>query len=86
MDPLSRSLGAAIRAAPVSRRALARAAKVSPALLDFIVQGERAATPPVARAVARALDTLARRCARQARAIERAVNRAGRRPGREEAS
>ncbi len=73
------SLWAAVRkalsAAPVSVSAVAVRAGVSQSLLARIRSGDRAATPAVADAVARALETLGARCTRAARQIRQAQHR-----------
>lgn len=63
----------AIRRAPCTMRALARAAGVSHAMLAGIVAGDERATPRVALKVARALERWAARCAKDAAALRAAV-------------
>jgi len=74
-DRLSAAVARAIREAPCSVRALARAADVPDSTLVRIVAGERAATLDVADRVARALETWSGRCARLARGIRQAKPR-----------
>jgi plasmid maintenance system antidote protein VapI len=72
MDRLTNAVARAIREAPCSVRALARAADVPDSTLVRIVAGERAATQAVATAVARALDEWSGRCQQLARAVRQA--------------
>jgi len=71
-DRLTDAVAHAIREAPCSLRALARAARVPDSTLVRIRAGERAATPAVAAAVAGALDKWGVRCAQLARGIRQA--------------
>ena len=71
-DRLTETVTRAVRGAPCSVRALARAAGVPDSTLVRIVAGERAATPAVAAAVARALDEWGARCEQFAKAIRQA--------------
>jgi len=71
-DRLTEAVTRAVRGAPCSVRALARAADVPDSTLVRIVAGERAATPAVAAAVARALDEWGAQCGQLARAIRQA--------------
>jgi len=73
MADLTRTLAAAIAAAPCTLRALARTAGLSPALLSLIVSGKRHATPEVAEKIARALEAWSRDCDRLARKVRRAA-------------
>jgi hypothetical protein len=66
MDPLSRAVTRAVKDAPLSLRDIARRANVSHVLLVGIIAGNRAATAPVAEAVARALEGVSRDCAKRA--------------------
>lgn len=75
MDRLTQSVAQAVTAAPCSIRRLAAAARVPHVTLVWIVSGKRAATPAVARAVARALEGWSTRCARAARRIRQAADR-----------
>jgi plasmid maintenance system antidote protein VapI len=72
LDRLTESVTQAVRGAPCSVRALARAAGVPDSTLVRIVAGERAATPAVAASVARALDQWGAKCGQLARAIRQA--------------
>lgn len=63
----------AIRGAPCSIRALARAAGVSHVMLAAIVTGRERATTRVALKVARALERWAARCGGEAAAVRAAV-------------
>jgi len=72
----------AIRRAPCTIRALARAAGVSHELLAGIVAGRHRATPAVADKVARALDRWAARCALDAAAVRTAIRRGHRKEHR----
>ena len=63
----------AIRRAPCSTRALARAAGVSHVMLAAIVTGRERATPRVALKVAKALESWAARCGGEAAAIRSAI-------------
>lgn len=63
----------AIRRAPSSIRDLARASGVSHVQLAGIVNGERPATPRVARLVARALERWATRCGTEATRVRAAL-------------
>ena len=76
-DRLTQAVARAIRGAPCSVRALARAAGVPDSTLVRIVAGERAATPAVAAAVARALDQWSTRCGELARSVRLANDRGG---------
>jgi plasmid maintenance system antidote protein VapI len=71
-DRLTETVTQAVRNAPCSVRALARQAGVPDSTLVRIVAGERAATPAVAAAVARALDEWGTRCGQLAKAIRQA--------------
>lgn len=71
-DRLTETVTQAVRGAPCSVRALARAAGVPDSTLVRIVAGERAATPAVAVAVARALEKWGARCGQLANAIRQA--------------
>ena len=71
-DRLTHAVARAISEAPCSVRALARAADVPDSTLVRIAAGERAATPAVAAAVSRALETWSGRCQQLARAIRQA--------------
>ena len=71
-DCLTEAVTRAVRGAPCSVRALARAASVPDSTLVRIVAGERTATPAVAAAVARALDQWSARCGQLARAVRQA--------------
>ena len=71
-DRLTEAVATAVRRAPCTVRALARAAGVPPSTLTRITSGARAATPAVAAAVAGALDTWGARCAQLARGIRQA--------------
>ncbi len=70
---LDDALRRAIRQAPCSMRALARAAGVSHVMLVGIVSGRERATPRVARMVVRALDRWAARCATDVAAVRAAL-------------
>jgi hypothetical protein len=72
-DRLTSAVAAAVRGAPCTVRALARAARVPDSTLVRIVAGERAATSEVAGAVAHALEQWGASCDRLARRI-RAVS------------
>ena len=74
-DRLSAAVARAIREAPCSVRALARAADVPASTLVRIVDGERAATADVADSVARALEGWSGSCAKLARGIRQAKPR-----------
>ena len=63
----------AIRRAPSTIRALARAAGVSHELLAGILAGRRRATPAVAQKIAQVLDRWAARCTRDAAAVRTAI-------------
>jgi plasmid maintenance system antidote protein VapI len=71
-DRLTGTVMKAVRDAPCSVRALARQAGVPDSTLVRIVAGERAATPAVAAAVARALDEWGAQCGQLAKAIRQA--------------
>lgn len=71
-DRLTEAVTRAVRGAPCSVRALARAAGVPDSTLVRIVAGDRAATPAVATAVARALDQWSARCGQLAQAVRQA--------------
>ena len=71
-DRLTAAVARAVRGAPCSVRALARAAGVPDSTLVRIVAGDRASTPAVAAAIARALDQWGARCALLARGIRQA--------------
>lgn len=71
-DRLTETVTQAVRGAPCSVRALARQAGVPDSTLVRIVTGERAATPAVAAAVARALDKWSARCRQLARGVRQA--------------
>jgi len=71
-DHLTETVTQAVRGAPCSVRALARAAGVPDSTLVRIVAGERAATPAVAAAVAGALDQWGTKCEHLARNIRQA--------------
>jgi hypothetical protein len=78
-DRLTAAVARAVRDAPCTIRALARSAAIPASTLVRIAAGERAATPAVADAIARALDGWSAACdklARRIRAAERA-NRGG---------
>ena len=64
----------AIRRAPCSMRALARAAGVSHVMLQGIVAGRERATVRVAQKVVRALESWAARCGGEAAAIQAVIN------------
>ena len=68
---LTEIVARAVADAPCTLRALAREAEVPPSTLSRIVNGERDATPAVARAVAEALRRWSGQCATSAAAIER---------------
>lgn len=70
---LSNRLREAIELAPCSVRSLAKAAGVSPAILQHIRSGLRAATPDVAERVAAALEHWGARCVRLAAHVRKAV-------------
>ena len=70
IDP---ALRRAIRRAPCTVRALARAAGVSHAMLFGIMTGRERATPRVALKVAKALEQWGARCIDEAAAIRAAV-------------
>jgi Helix-turn-helix len=72
VDRLTDAVTRAARDAPCSVRALARAADVPASTLVRIVAGERAATPAVAAAVARALDQWGAKCGQLALGIRQA--------------
>jgi plasmid maintenance system antidote protein VapI len=71
-DRLTDAVTRAVRGVPCSVRALAEAANVPASTLVRIVAGERAATPAVAAAVARALDQWSARCGQLASSIRKA--------------
>lgn len=71
-DRLTNAVRRAVQHAPCSVRALARAAGVPDSTLVRIAAGERAATPAVAAAVARALEAWGAQCERHAAAIRKA--------------
>ena len=71
-DRLTEAVRQAVRGAPCSVRALARAAGVPDSTLVRIVGGERAATPAVAAAVARALNLWGTKCGQLAQGIRQA--------------
>ena len=71
-DRLTETVKRAVQDAPCSIRALARAAGVPDSTLVRIVAGERAATPAVATAIARALEGWGAQCGRHAAAIRKA--------------
>jgi plasmid maintenance system antidote protein VapI len=71
-DRLTETVMKAVRGAPCSVRALARQAGVPDSTLVRIVAGERAATPAVAAAVARALDEWGAQCGQLAKVIRQA--------------
>lgn len=71
-DRLTEAVTQAVLGAPCSVRALARAAGVPDSTLVRIVAGERAATPAVAAAVARALEEWGDHCRQLARSIRQA--------------
>ncbi len=68
---LTEIVARAVEDAPCSLRALAREAGVPHSTLIRIVNGERDATPAVARAVAEALRRWSDQCAASAAGIER---------------
>jgi lambda repressor-like predicted transcriptional regulator len=70
---LDAALRRAIRRAPSSMRALARAAGVSDVMLQGIVSGRERATPRVARLVARVLERWATQCSTEAARVRAAV-------------
>jgi transcriptional regulator with XRE-family HTH domain len=70
---LTRTVIAAVRAAPCSDRALAAAAGVPPSTLARLRTGEREATVAVAQAIAGALDRWSADCASAAWRVRRAV-------------
>ena len=70
---LNVQLREAIARAPGSVRSLAKAAGVSPAILQHIGTGFRAATPDVAERVATALQQWGARCGQLAARIRRAA-------------
>ena len=78
MTLLSDAVRTAITDAPCSLRALAREAGVPHSTLSHLLQGEREATPEVAKKVAAALERWARSCARAARRIRRILDTARR--------
>lgn len=65
----------AIKQAPCSVRSLAKAAGVSPAILQHIGSGLRAATPDVAERVATALDQWGARCVKLAAHVRQAASK-----------
>ncbi|HZA92426.1 MAG TPA: helix-turn-helix domain-containing protein [Gemmatimonadales bacterium] len=71
-DRLTDAVRQAVRGAPCSVRALARAAGVPDSTLVRIVARERAATPAVAAALARALDQWGTQCGQLAHGIRQA--------------
>jgi hypothetical protein len=71
-DRLTETVKLAVEGAPCSVRALARAAGVPDSTLVRIVAGERAATPALAAAVARALDGWGSRCRQLAQTVRQA--------------
>ena len=75
IDRLSETVADAVRAAPCSLRALARAADVPDSTLVRIVSGERAATPAVAAAIATALFEWSRTCGKLGTRIRQALPR-----------
>ena len=77
---LDAALRRAIRSAPCTIRALARAAGVSHAMLSAIVAGNERGTPRVAHKVARALEDWGIRCHTEAVRVRAAV--AGHNPRR----
>ncbi len=79
---LTEIVAQAVEAAPCSLRALAREAGVPPSTLTRIVNGERDATPAVARAVADALRRWRDDCATSAVGIERRLPQVKRREGK----
>ncbi len=76
---LTEIVARAIADAPCSLRALAREAGVPHSTLIRIVNGERDATPAVARAVAEALRRWSDQCAASAAGIERRLRQVKRR-------
>jgi len=72
IDRLTDAVTRAVRDAPCSVRALARAADVPASTLVRIIARERAATPAVAAAVARALEQWGTNCGQLAQGIRQA--------------
>ena len=72
-DTLTKATVRAIEAAPCSMRALAEQAGVSAALLTYVMQGKRRATPEVATAIADALDAWAESCRNEAQRLRRKI-------------
>lgn len=70
---LDTALRRAIRQAPCSIRALARAAGISHVMLAGVVAGREKATPRVALKVAKALERWATRCANDAASVRASV-------------
>lgn len=70
---LNRIVANALRRAPCSLRALARTAGVSHAQLARLVGGQRNATPPVAEALASALEQWGADCVSAAKSIRKAL-------------
>ncbi len=70
-DQLTEAVIVALRDAPCSLRALAKAADVTPSTLARVWNGERAATPEVAAAVADALTRWGADCTRAAKRLRR---------------
>lgn len=73
-DRLTTAVIRAIKGAPCSVNAVATAARVPQSTLSRILSGERAATPTVARAVAKTLEQWGRACTKEAARI-RAVTK-----------
>ena len=70
---LTKAVRKALTEAPVSLREIGRRSGVSTAQIARLAAGERNATPAIATAIAKALDTLSADCAAGAARIHRAL-------------
>ena len=78
-DQLTQAVRKALDAAPGSLRSVARAAGLSHTLLRMIRDGERSATPAVAKAVAKALEQWEKNCGQAAARLRRVTKERGKR-------